>query len=193
LIIQVDNNSQSKHLTKKEQRESNNKARKNKQIKTHSMFKFPYHYEEPIITFDKIYGEYDIYYYSMRILSNHLSNLERYQGICTIDLDNADDYCNLEMNINDRIVITKNELTNENVVYKIIRSIKSEHFLKFIKSYCRNSNISYTTNLNYIDTRKFLAYACIELINIYKNDMINGWTGNKWKKVESPLYKSYNL
>ena len=193
MIIQFDNNSQRKHLIKKKQTESNNKNKKEQTNKTHNMFKFPYHYEEPIIAFDNIYGEYDIYYYSMRILSNHLSNLERYQGICTIDLDNADDYCKLEININDRIVITKNELPNENVVYKIIRSINREHFLKFIKSYCRNNNISYTTNLNYIDTRKFLAYACIELINIYKNDMINGWTGNKWKKVESQQCKSYNL
>ena len=157
------------------------------------MFKFPYHHEEPVIIFDKIYGEYDIYYYSMRILRNHLSNLEKYQGICNIDLDNTDDYSMIEMNIEDRIVITKNELPNENVVYKIIRSINREHFLKFIKSYCKNNNISYTTNLNYIDTRKFLAYACIELINIYKNDMINGWIGNKWEKIENPQCISYNL
>ena len=39
--------------------------------------------------------------------------------------------------------------------------------------------------------RKFLVYACIELISIYKNDMINGWTGNKWEKVETPLCKTY--
>jgi hypothetical protein len=181
----------SKH--EREQKERKQQANANRKKESNSMFKFPYHHEEPKIVFDKIYGEYDIYYYSMRILKTHLYNLEKYQGICTIDLDNADDYCKLEMNINDRIIITKHELPNENVVYKIIRSIKSEHFLKFIKSYCRNNNISYTTNLNYIDMRKFLAYACIELINIYKNDMINGWTDNKWKKVESPQCKSYNL
>ena len=185
-IVKV-NNQQIKNK-QKEQIESINKANK-----THSMFKFPYHHEEQIIIFDKIYGEYDIYYYSMRILRNHLSNLEKYQGICTIDLDNADDYYRLGINIEDRIVVTKNELPNENVLFKIIKSLSKEHFLKFIKSYCKNNNISYTTYLNDIDKRKFLAYACIELINIYKNDMINGWTGNKWDKIESPQCKSYNL
>jgi hypothetical protein len=127
----------------------------------------------------------------MRILRNHVSNLETYQGISRIDLDNADDYYKLEMNIKDRIITTKNELQNDNIVFKIIKSINKEHFLKFIKSYCRNNNISYTTNLNYINIRNFLAYACIELISLYKNDMINGWTGNKWEKVENPSCKTY--
>ena len=155
------------------------------------MFNFPYYHENQIIVQDKIYGECDIYYYSMRILSNHLSNLEKYQGIFKIDLDNADDYCKLEMNIGDRIITTKNELPNENIVFKLIKSLNKEHFLKFIKTYCKNNNISYTTNLNDINMRKFLVYACIELISIYKNDMINGWTGNKWEKVENPLCKTY--
>ena len=155
------------------------------------MFNFPYHHENPVHMHDKIYGEYDIYYYSMRILSNHLSNLEKYQGIFKIDLDNADDYCKLEMNIGDRIITTKNELPNENIVFKLIKSLNKEHFLKFIKTYCRNNNISYTTNLNNINMRKFLVYACIELISIYKNDMINGWTGNKWEKVENPSCITY--
>jgi hypothetical protein len=155
------------------------------------MFNFPYHHENLVHMHDKIYGEYDIYYYSMRILSNHLSNLEKYQGIFKIDLDNADDYCKLEMNIGDRIITTKNELPNENIVFKLIKSLNKEHFLKFIKTYCRNNNISYTTNLNDINMRKFLVYACIELISIYKNDMINGWTGNKWEKVENPSCKTY--
>jgi hypothetical protein len=155
------------------------------------MFYFPYHYENQTIVHDKIYGECDIYYYSMRILRNHLSNLEKYQGICKIDLDNADDYYKLGMNIEDRIVTTKNELPNENVVFKLIKSLNKEHFFKYIKTYCRNNKISYTTNLNDINMRKFLVYACIELISIYKNDMINGWTGNKWEKVENPLCKTY--
>lgn len=155
------------------------------------MFNFPYYHENQTIVHDKIYGECDIYYYSMRILSNHLSNLEKYQGIFKIDLDNADDYCKLEMNIGDRIITTKNELPNENIVFKLIKSLNKEHFLKFIKTYCKNNNISYTTNLNDINMRKFLVYACIELISIYKNDMINGWTGNKWEKVENPLCKTY--
>lgn len=155
------------------------------------MFNFPYHYGNPALLHDKIYGDYDIYYYSMRILSNHLYNLEKYQGICKIDFDNADDYYKLGMNIEYRIITTKNELPNENVVFKLIKSLNKEHFLKFIKTYCKNNNISYTTNLNNIDMRKFLAYACIELISIYKNDMINGWTGNKWEKVENPLCKTY--
>jgi len=157
------------------------------------MFIFPYHHDIPVILFDKIYGEYDIYYYSMRILHNYLSNLEKYQGIYKIDLDNVDDHYMLEMNIKDRIVITKYELANENVVFKIIRSLHKEHFLKFIKSYCRNNNISYTTDLNNIDKRTFLAYACFELICIYKNEMINGWTGNKWKRIESPQCKIYTI
>jgi hypothetical protein len=68
------------------------------------MFTFPYHHENPAILHEKIYGEFDIYYYSMRILRNHVSNLETYQGISRIDLDNADDYYKLEMNIKDRII-----------------------------------------------------------------------------------------
>jgi hypothetical protein len=157
------------------------------------MFTFPYHYNTQIIIFDKIYGEYDIYYYSMRILHNYLSNLEKYQGKYNVDLDNVDDYHMLNMNIKDRIIISKYELSNENVVFKIIKSLNKEHFLKFIKSYCKINNISYTTNLNNIDKRKFLAYACIELICIYKNEMINGWIGNKWEKVENPQCKIYTL
>lgn len=155
------------------------------------MFNFPYHHENPVHLHDKIYGEYDVYYYSMRVLCNHLSKLEKYQGIFNIDLDNADDYYKLELNIKDRIVTTKNELPNENIVFKLIKSLNKEHFLKFIKTYCRNNNISYTTNLNDINMRNFLVYTCIELIRIYKNDMINGWTGNKWEKVENPLCKTY--
>ena len=155
------------------------------------MFNFPYHHENPVLLHDKIYGEYDIYYYSMRILRNYLSKLEIYQGISKIDLDNMDDSYKLGMNIEDRIITTKNELPNENVVFKIIKSLNKEHFLKFIKTYCKSNNISYTTNLNDINMRKFLAYACIELIHTYKNDMINGWTGNKWEKVENPSCKTY--
>ena len=127
----------------------------------------------------------------MRILCNYLSILEKYQGIYKIDLDNADDYNNLKLNIKYRIELTKDELPNDTVVFKIIRSMEATHFLKFIKSYCKNKKISYTTNLNYIDTREFLAYSCGELITAYKNDIIEGWADNKWERCHSDSCKIY--
>jgi hypothetical protein len=142
---------------------------------------------------DKVYGEYDVYYYSMRILRDYLSKMEKYQGKYNIDLDDPTDYDSLTLHIQYRIVNTKCELPSDNTVYKIIRSIRQEHFLKFIKTFCKNNNIPYTTNLNNIDIRKFLAYACDELINIYKSDIVDGWNGNKWEKVHSKTCKIYSI
>jgi hypothetical protein len=144
---------------------------------------FPYHYNNKYNIHANIYGDYDIYYYSMRILRNYLSKLEKYQGIYKIDLDDPSDYDNLAIHIRDRVVNTRCELANDNTVYKIIRSINKDHFLRFIKAYCKNKKIEYTTNLNLIDIREFLAYVCGELINLYKSDIIDGWRGNKWEKV----------
>ena len=155
------------------------------------MFQFPYHYNIARNIHNNIYGEYDIYYYCMRILRNYLSNIEKYQGIYKIDLDNKDDYNNLKLHIKDRVEFTKEELPNDTVVFKIIRSMEAAHFLKFIKSYCKNKKISYTTNLNYIDTREFLAYSCGELITTYKNDIIEGWADNKWERCHSDSCKIY--
>jgi hypothetical protein len=155
------------------------------------MFQFPYRYNTASIIHNSIYGEYDIYYYCMRILRNYLSIIEKYQGIYKIDLDNMDDYNNLKLNIKYRIELTKYELPNDTVVFKIIRSMEAKHFLKFIKSYCKDKKISYTTNLNYINTREFLAYSCGELITAYKNDIIEGWTDNKWERCHSESCKIY--
>ena len=130
------------------------------------MFTFPYSYNNRGDVHDKIYGDYDIYYYSMRILCNYLSNLEKYQGISKIDLDDYDGKYNLGFNISNRIMVNKTELPNETVVYKLIKSLNKEHFLKFIKAYCIDTEISYTTNLNNIDMREFLMYACSELLAI---------------------------
>ena len=55
------------------------------------MLTFPYSYKNRGDAHAKIYGDYDVYYYSMRILCNYLSNLEKYQGIYKIDLDDYDD------------------------------------------------------------------------------------------------------
>jgi hypothetical protein len=156
-----------------------------------SFSSFPYHFNNKNNIHEKIYGEYDVYYYSMRILCDYLSKIERYQGKYKIDLDDPTDCDNLELHIQDRIVNTKCELPSENTVYKIIRSIQKEHFLKFIKTYCKNNSIPYTTNLNKIDIREFLAYACGELIKIYKSDIIDGWNGNKWEKIHSKSCKIY--
>lgn len=155
------------------------------------MFQFPYKYNTAYTIHDSIYGEYDIYYYCMRILRNYLCMIEKYQGIYKIDLDNENDYSNLKLHIKDRIQLTKNELPNDTVVFKIIRSMESNQFFKFIKSYCKDKKISYTTNLNYIDTREFLAYSCCELITAYKNDIIEGWTDNKWERCHSDSCKIY--
>jgi hypothetical protein len=157
------------------------------------MFQFPYRYNTASIIHNSIYGEYDIYYYCMRILRNYLSIIEKYQGIYKIDLDNMDDYNNLKLNIKYRIELTKYELPNDTVVFKIIRSMEAKHFLKFIKSYCKDKKISYTTNLNYINTREFLAYSCGELITSYKNDIIEGWTDNKWERCHSDSCKIYTV
>lgn len=154
---------------------------------------FPYHYKNRNNIHANIYGDYDVYYYSMRILRDYLSKIEKYQGIYKIDLDDPSDYDSLAIHIRDRVVNTRSELTNDNTVYKIIRSIRREHFLKFIKAYCKNKGVSYTTNLNLIDIREFLAYACCELINIYKGDIIEGWNGNKWKKVHNGMCKIYAI
>jgi hypothetical protein len=155
------------------------------------MFQFPYHYKNAHVIHNNIYGEYDIYYYCMRILHNYLSIIEKYQGIYKIDLDNMDYYNNLKLNIKYRIELTKYELPNDTVIFKIIRSMDAKHFLKFIKSYCKDKKISYTTNLNYINTREFLAYSCGELITAYKNDIIEGWTDNKWERCHSESCKIY--
>jgi hypothetical protein len=155
------------------------------------MFQFPYSYKTKFTIHNNIYGEYDIYYYCMRILHNYLSMIEKYQGIYKIDLDNQNDYSNLKLHIKDRIEYTKDELPNDTVVFKIIRSMEAKHFLRLIKSYCKNKNIQYTTNLNYIDTREFLAYSCEEIIGAYKNDIIEGWTDNKWERCHSDSCKIY--
>jgi hypothetical protein len=157
------------------------------------MSNFPYNYKNVNNVHENIYGEYDVYYYSMRILRDYISKMEKYQGKYKIDLDDTTDYDNLELHIQDRIMNTKCELPSDNTVYKIIRSIHKEHFLKFIKMFCKNNSIPYTTNLNKIDIREFLAYVCIELINIYKSDIIDGWVGNKWEKVHSISCKIYSI
>jgi hypothetical protein len=128
----------------------------------------------------------------MRILCNYLSNLEKYQGIRQINLQKHKDVYDLGLNITNRIMVDKTELPNENIVFKLIKSLKKEHFLQYIKNYCLDNEISYTTNLNEIDLREFLMYACSELISDYKNEMIEGWTGDKWEKVESSECKIYS-
>ena len=155
------------------------------------MFQFPYKYNTAYTIHDSIYGEYDIYYYCMRILRNYLCMLEKYQGIYKIDLDNENDYSNLKLHIKDRIHVTNNELPNDTVVFKIIRSMESKQFFKFIKFYCKDKKISYTKKLNYIDTREFLTYSCCELIASYKSDIIEGWTDNKWERCHSDSCKIY--
>ena len=174
---------------------ANQQAKKiqSQQNNTKEMFTFPYSYNNRGDVRDKIYGDCDIYYYSMRILCNYLSNLEKYQGICKIDLDNYDDIYNLGFNISNRIMVDKTELPNETVVYKLIKNLRREHFLKFIKAYCIDKEISYTTNLNHIDMREFLMYACSELIGDYKDVMIEGWTGNKWEKFHNKNSKIYSV
>ena len=157
------------------------------------MFQYPYNYKSEVVVHEKIYGNCDIYYYTMRILCNYLSNLEKYQGIRKIDLENFDDIYNMGYNITNRIMVCESELPNDTVVYKLIRSINKEHFLKYIKTYCNDKEISYTTNLNRIDMREFLMYACSELISDYKHEMIEGWDGNKWEKVESKECKIYSV
>ena len=156
------------------------------------MFKFPYSYNNKHVVHEKIYGDCDIYYYSMRILCNYLSNLEKYQGIRQINLQKHEDVYDLGLNITNRIMVDKTELPNENIVFKLIKSLKKEHFLQYIKTYCLDNDISYTTNLNEIDLREFLMYACSELISDYKNEMIEGWTGDKWEKVESSVCRIYS-
>ena len=155
------------------------------------MFQFPYHYTATYEARNNIYGEYNVYYYCMRILHNYLSIIEKYQGIYKIDLGNADDYSKLKLHIKDRVEFTNSELPNDTIVFKIIRSMESEHFLKFIKSYCKDNKIPYTTNLNLINIREFLAYSCCELINTYKKDIIEGWTDNKWERCHSASCKIY--
>jgi hypothetical protein len=157
------------------------------------MFQYPYNYKNKVVAHEKIYGDCDIYYYTMRILCNYLSSLEKFQGIRKIDLENFDDVYNMGYNITNRIMVCESELPNDTVVYKLIRSIKKEHFLKYIKTYCKDKEISYTTNLNRIDMREFLMYACSELITDYKHEMIEGWEGNKWEKVESKECKTYSV
>ena len=129
----------------------------------------------------------------MRILCNYLANLEKYQGKSKIDLDNHEDIYNLGFNISNRIMVDKTELPNETVVYKLIKNLNKEHFMKFIKAYCIDTEISYTTNLNNIDMREFLMYACSEIIGDYKHEMIEGWAGNKWEKVHNKDAKIYNV
>lgn len=156
-------------------------------------FQYPYNYKSEVVVHEKIYGDCDIYYYTMRILRNYLSSLEKFQGIRKIDLENFDDIYNMGYNITNRIMVCESELPNDTVVYKLIRSINKEHFLKYIKTYCKDKEISYTTNLNRIDMREFLMYACSELITDYKHEMIEGWDGNKWEKVESKECKIYSV
>ena len=157
------------------------------------MFIFPYNYSNRDNVQNKIYGECDIYYYSMRILCSYLSNLEKHQGKYKIDLDNFEDMYNLGFNISNRIMVDKTELPNETVVYKLIKNLNREHFFKFIKAYCTDKEIPYTTNLNHIDMREFLMYACSEIIGDYKDVMIEGWVGNKWEKVHNKDAKIYSV
>ena len=157
------------------------------------MFIFPYNYNNRGNFHNKIYGDCDIYYYSMRILCSYLSNLVKYQGKYKIDLDNFEDMYNLGFNISNRIMVDKTELPNETIVFKLIKNLKKEHFLKFIKEYCTDKEIPYTTNLNDIDMREFLMYACSEIIGDYKDVMIEGWVGNKWEKVHSKDAKIYSI
>ena len=134
---------------------------------------FSFHYNG-----DCIYGNFDIYYYSMRILRDYLSGIKKNK----IDLDKFEDIYDLGLNITNRIIDNKTELPNETVVFKLIKSMKREHFLEFIESYCVDIEIPYTTNIEDIDLREFLMYVCSELIGIYKHEMIEGWTENKWEK-----------
>ena len=157
------------------------------------MFNFPYNYNNKCVVHEKIYGDYDIYYYTMRILCDYLNKLEKYQGIRQLNLEKHEDAYNLGLNITNRIMVCKTELPNENVVFKLIKSMTKQHFLKYIKTYCKDKEIPYTTNLNEIDKREFLMYACSELISDYKNEMIEGWTGDKWEKVESNECRIYKV
>lgn len=131
------------------------------------MFNFPYNYNNKRVVHEKIYGDYDIYYYSMRILCDYLNKLEKYQGIRQLNLEKHEDAYNLGLNIRTRIM--------------------------FDKTYCKDKEISYTTNLNEIDKREFLMYACSELISDYKSEMIEGWAGDKWEKVESNECRLYKV
>lgn len=158
-----------------------------------SSFQFPYGYNNKHVVYEKIYGEYDIYYYSMRILCDYLNMLGKYQGVRQIDLEKHEDAYNLGFNITQRIMVCKTELPSENIVFKIIKSMKKEHFLKYIKTYCKDTEIPYTTNLNEINMREFLMYACSELISDYKSEMIEGWDGDKWEKVESRECRTYRV
>jgi hypothetical protein len=36
-----------------------------------------------------------------------------------------------------------------------------------------------------------LAFACCEIILLYKSDIIEGWNGDKWEKVHSPSCRIY--
>ena len=164
-----------------------------KRLQSETMFNFPYNYNNKRVVHDKIYGDYDIYYYSMRILCDYLNKLEKYQGIRQVNLEKHEDAYNLGLNITTRIMFDKTELPNENVVFKLIRSIEKEHFLEYIKTYCKDKEISYTTNLNKIDMREFLMYACSELISDYKSEMIEGWAGDKWEKIESNECRIYKV
>jgi hypothetical protein len=114
----------------------------------------------------------------MRILRDYLSGIKKNK----IDLDKFEDIYDLGLNITNRIIDNKTELPNETVVFKLIKSMKREHFLEFIESYCVDIEIPYTTNIEDIDLREFLMYVCSELIGIYKHEMIEGWTENKWEK-----------
>ena len=119
--------------------------------------------------------------------------LGKYQGVRQIDLEKHEDAYNLGFNITQRIMVCKTELPSENIVFKIIKSMRKEHFLKYIKTYCKDTEIPYTTNLNEINIREFLMYACSELISDYKSEMIEGWDGDKWEKVESKGCRIYSV
>ena len=130
---------------------------------------------------EKIYGDCDIYYYSMRILTDYLS------GKSKIDLDKFEDIYNLGENITDRIIVNERELPDDTIVFKLIKSLSEEHYEEYMESYCVDTEIPYEPylpNLDDIDLRQFLMYACSEIIGNYKHEMMEGWTDNKWERKQ---------
>lgn len=165
MINRTYSNNQSKPKRTK-QRTNQSEANKS------TMFSFPKAH-------DKIYGDCDIYYYSMRILTDYLS------GKSKIDLDKFEDIYNLGDNITDRIIVNERELPDDTIVFKLIKSLSEEHYEEYMESYCVDTEIPYEPylpNLDDIDLRQFLMYACSEIIGNYKHEMMEGWTDNKWER-----------
>lgn len=138
------------------------------------MFSFP----EVDEVDEKIYGDCDIYYYSMRILTDYLSGISKSK----INLDNFEDIYDLGENVTNRIIVYKTELPDETLVFNLIQSLSKEHFEEFMESYCVDKEVPYTSNLEDVDLREFLMYACSEIIGNYKHEMMEGWTGNTWER-----------